>query len=81
MASLRINLPVSLADYPAIRGNDSPKHPASAMNKISKDAVKSQRGRQARYMPTDVMRDKKRQIRKKMKKRVFRGGQQHSSGI
>ena len=81
MASLSINLPVSSADYPAIRRNDSPKHPAAAICTNSKAAAKGQRGRQARHMPTDGMRDKNRQIRKKMKKRVFRGGQQHSSGI
>ena len=71
MASLRINLPVSPADCPAIQRNDSPKHPATAMIKESKEAVKSHRSRQARHMPTDVMRYKNRQIRKKMKKRVF----------
>ena len=81
MASLRSNLPVSSVDYPAIQGNDSPKHPAAAIDKASKGAQKSQSGRQARHMPTDVIRDKNRQIRKKTKKRVFRGGQQHSSGI
>ena len=81
MASLRINLPLRSVDYPAIRKNDSPKHPATAMYRASKKAAKSQRGRQARHMPTDGMRDKNRQIRKKMKKRGFRGGQQHSSGI
>ena len=81
MASLSTNLPVSSADYPASRRNDSLKHPATAINGISKEAAKSQHSRQVRHMPTDGMRDKNRQIRKKMKKRVFRGGQQHWSGI
>ena len=48
---------------------------------LSKVPQKSQLSHKARHMPTAAMSDKNRQIRKKMEKRVFRGGQQQSSGI
>ena len=80
MASLSVNMFVSSVDYPATRRNDSPKRPATAIQNGEISFKKSSR-RLGKTYANRLMNDKNRQIRKKMKKRVFRGGQQHWSGI